>query len=508
MEAVLAFDLGTGGNKVNLYYANGELAHSSFYSYDTKYPGSGLHEQRPDDWFNACVEGTKEVLQKTGIDAKQIRAIAVSGHSLGCVPIGKNGELLLEYVPIWSDSRGTKQANTFFNSVDEELWYTTTGNGFPAGLYTAFKIKWYEENRPEFFAKTDKFIGTKDYVNYKLTGELVTDYSYASGSGVYNLKKWAYEDSFIKALGLRPNIFPQIIPSTGVVGNLTSQAAKLLGLTTDVKVIAGGVDNSCMALGAGNTCPGRLYASLGSSSWVAVSDTHPLLDTKAKPYVFTHVLPEMYTSALGTFSSGTTFQWIKNNFCKDLMLEAEKTGKNVYEMMIAEAMQSNIGANGLTMNPSLAGGSSLDVNPEIRGFLSNIDLKHSRKDIIRAGMEGISFSLWTIITALRSFSKVSDTIRLVGGGSINPFWRQMYADAMNIRVEKTNIGQEAAALGAAALAAVGAGLWDDFSTIDDIHKTEAIHEVNSADAEKYLELMEKIQAESIQYFQALDKIVD
>jgi len=500
MEAVLAFDLGTGGNKVNLYYANGELAYSSFFSYDTKYPGSGLHEQRPDDWFDACLKGTKDVLEKTGVNPKEIRAIAVSGHSLGCVPISKNGELLLEYVPIWSDGRGAKQGEAFFQTIDEELWYNTTGNGFPAGLYTAFKLKWYKENVPEVFSKIDKVIGTKDYINYRLTDELVTDYSYASGSGVYNLKKWGYETSFIEALGLNPDIFPQIIPSTGVVGNLTSQAAKLLGLTTDVKVVAGGVDNSCMALGAGNTCAGRLYASLGSSSWVAVSDTHPLLDVKTRPYVFTHVMPEMYTSALGTFSSGTTFQWVKNNFCKDLILESEKTGKNVYEMMIAEAMQSSIGANDLILNPSLAGGSSLDVSPDVRGFISNIDLKHTRGDVVRAAMEGISYSLWTIIEGLRSMSDVSDTIRLVGGGSINAFWRQMYADAMNIKVEKTNIGQEAAALGAATLAAIGAGIWTDFSMIDKIHKVEAKHKIDAKNAEKYSDLMKKIKTRTMMNF--------
>ena len=100
--------------------------------------------------------GTRDVLQKTGIDARTIRAIAVSGHSLGCVPIGTKGELLQEYVPIWSDSRGTKHADKFFTSVNEEEWYNTTGNGFPAGLYTAFKIKWYEENRPAVFSKIAK----------------------------------------------------------------------------------------------------------------------------------------------------------------------------------------------------------------------------------------------------------------------------------------------------------------------------------------------------------------
>ena len=500
MEAVLAFDLGTGGNKVNLYYADGSLAHSSFYSYNTQYPGSGLHEQRPDDWFDACVKGTKEVLERTGIEANRIRAIAVSGHSLGCVPIDNNGDLLLDRVPIWSDSRGSDQAAHFFKSFSEGLWYNRTGNGFPAGHYTAFKIKWFKENMPELYKRTHKFIGTKDYINFRLTGELVTDYSYASGSGVYNLLQWGYEDSFIKALNLHPDIFPQINPSTGQVGNLSSRAAKTLGLTTDVKVIAGGVDNSCMALGAGNTCPGRLYASLGSSSWVAVSDSKPLLDLKTRPYVFTHVIPGMFTSALGTFSSGTTFQWIKNNFCKDLIKEAGDKGKNVYELMIAEAMESTIGANGLIMNPSLAGGSSLDVRPDIRGFMANIDLKHSRSDIIRAGMEGITYSLWNIITALRSISSIGDTIRLVGGGSINPFWRQMYANAMKIKVEKTNIGQEAAALGAASLAAVGAGLWSDFKAIDEIHQTRAMHEPDPINSENYLKVMEKIQSESIKYF--------
>ena len=162
-----------------------------------------------------------------------------------------------------------------FENISEKDWYKITGNGFPAPLYLVFKIKWYQDNEPEMFDRINVVVGTKDYINYRLTGRIVTDYSYASGSGVYDLVKWGYSEELIAASGLSTEYFPGIVPSSEVIGALTKEASEALGLPETVKVVAGGVDNSCMALGARNIKDGRIYNSQGSSSWIAVTGKAP-----------------------------------------------------------------------------------------------------------------------------------------------------------------------------------------------------------------------------------------
>lgn len=469
---IIAHDLGTGGNKASLYDVDGNCLAAVFVPYDTSYPQPSWHEQRPDDWWRAVVESTRKLLATGRASAGDIECLALSGHSLGCVPLAVDGELLRESTPIWSDKRPEAQARRFFEKVEECRWYQLTGNGFPAAHYTIFKMMWYRDAEPAMFRRIHKVIGTKDYINFKLTGRIATDFSYASGCGVYDLIGWRYADELIAASGLDRALLPEIVPSTEILGTLTPEAARELGLPASVKVACGGVDNSCMALGARNIAEGSVYASLGSSAWIAVTSKQPLLDDRAKPYVFTHVIPGMFNSAVAIFSSGTSFRWVRDQLCANLVEQARQQGVDVYELMTALAATSPVGANRLLFNPSLAGGSSLDDSPHIRGAFVGLDLGHTQADVVRAAMEGIAMNLRLVLDALRKLCPVRDEMVVVGGSSKSKIWRQIFADAWKMTLLKTNVGQEAGSLGAAAVAAVGAGLWKDFSPINAIHKIE------------------------------------
>lgn len=471
---ILAWDLGTGGNKASLYGSDGECLATTFVPYETRYPAPGWHEQRPTDWWAAVVESTRRLLARTGVQGTEIACCGISGQSLGVVPLDRAGDLLRDNTPIWSDARARDQATSFFEKVPENGWYQTTGNGFPPPLYSVFKIMWYRDNQPDMFKRIDKVIGTKDWINYRLSGRIVTDPSYASGTGVYDLLKWDYSEELIDASGLPRHVFPDIVPSTDVIGELTAEAAAALGLPSEVKVVAGGVDNSCMALGARNIEEGRVYNSLGSSSWIAVSSAKPLLDARTRPYVFTHVIPGMFTSAVSIFSAGTSFRWVRDQLCQNLAAQAEAQNTDGYDLMTALAAESPVGANRLLFNPSLAGGTALDASPNIRGAYVGIDLGHTQADVIRAAMEGIAMGLRLALDELRWLTRLSGEMLIVGGGGRSKLWRQICADVYNIPVVKTNVDQQAAALGAAAVAAVGTGLWDDFGKIDEIHQIEAV----------------------------------
>ncbi len=470
--SVLAYDFGTGGIKAALFAADGRCVDSGFAAYETFYPASGFHEQAPEDWWRATVESTHRLLEKlTREQIDEILALGISGHSLGVVPLDAAGNLLRARVPIWSDSRAGAEADVFFDALARlrkragtsreemaKVWYEETGCGFPPALYSVFKLMWFRAHEPEWFARATTILGTKDYVNWRLTGVRATDHSYASGTGVYDLRARKYDPELIAASGLDATLFPHIVPATHVLGTLTPAAAAELGLAPTVKVVAGGVDNSCMALGAGAYKEGRAYNSLGSSSWIALSSASPVIDARTRPYVFDHVVPGQYASALAIFSAGTSHTWLRDQLFP--------SSPNAYAEMDRLAEAAGRGAHGLFFNPTLAGGSSLDVTPAMRGGFANLDLRHTRGDLVRAVMEGVAFGLRQALEELSRLVPVAEPLVLVGGGAKAPLWRQIYANVYGLKVVRAAIGQQAAALGAAVLAGVGAGLWPTFDVVD------------------------------------------
>lgn len=467
----IACDLGTGGNKAVMYDQEGIRIAQFATSYPTFHPKAQYHEQRPREWWNAVVEGVRGLLERARIDTSQVRAIGLSGHSLGCIPIDEKGDLLLKEVPIWSDSRATEEAEEFFRKVSWDEWYLKTGNGFPPALYTVFKVIWLKKHRVDVYRRTKRILGTKDYINFRLTGRMATDHSYASGTGIYDLTARSYDRDLLRSTGLESSFFPEIVPSSEIVGQLTSEAAQLLGLPRSVVVVAGGVDNSCMALGAGSIKEGDVYNSLGSSSWIAVTSSAPVLDSDVRPFVFAHVIPGMFSSATSIFSAGTSLDWIHDQLCRGLGGEQSSAATH-YERMFELAASTLAGAHRLLFVPTLAGGTHFEGGPNVRGALVGLDLSHTQADIIRAGLEGIAFGLRIALDELRRLTTVRNEMLLFGGGAKSPLWRQIFADIYNCTVVKSNIDQETAALGAAALAALGSGSWADFSRVVQLHQIE------------------------------------
>jgi xylulokinase len=486
MTYIIAYDLGTGGTKASLYNIDGKLLRSSFISCETYYKGENIKEQKPEKWWNSVVTSTKELISNKDINVEDIKGVAVSGHSLGAVPISYDGKLLSQLVPIWSDNRAITQAEKFFNEVSEEDWYEKTGNGFPRALYSVFKIMWFKEHFPKLFEETDKFIGTKDYINYKLTGVLATDYSYASGSGVFDINNWEYNKKFISASNIPEYKFPDIYESTHILGTLKEDVAQQLGLPKTVKVACGGVDNSCMALGAGCIDEGMSYTSLGTSAWVAVTSHKPVIDINKRPYVFAHCIKGMYASATAIFSAGNSYRWVRDNICKDI-LQGEKEGLgDSYIRMNELAKQSPVGSNKLIFNPSLAGGSSIDESQNIRGAFIGLTLGHTQKDLIRATLEGITMGLQNALEVLEEDVKLDNDMLIVGGGSKSPFWRQLFADIYNKNINYTENGQQTGSLGAAAIAFVGCGLWKNFTLLKDINNDVTVIKPNIENVQKYI----------------------
>lgn len=477
---IIAFDLGTGGVKASLYDKSLQTLSKSFIEYKTYFPAPDRHEQLPSDWWNGVIQSIKSLLEYSGVDPSEIACLSLSGHSLVTVPIDKDGNCLMNDVPIWSDTRAQKECEAFFNTISKETWYQTTGNGFPPAHYSIFKLMWLKKHHPDVFNRIDKVLGSKDYINFRLTGFKAMDYSYASGTGAYELITGKMSEEFLNAAGLPASIFPDIVPSHTILGNLTKEAATATGLSTKTLVACGGVDNACMALGAVGTTEGQAYISLGTSSWIPVNSSTPILDSIKKPYVFAHIEEGMFTSAFSIFSGGNSFRWLRDTIYPETLSMPDP-----YTELCDQAKNSVPGSHGIIFNPSLAGGTSQDKSPNIRGAYIGLGLETIREDIIRATLEGITFNLKCSYDFMREKISLADKLLVCGGGSKSPFWMQLFADIFHIEIQKTNIDQDAASLGAAAIAARAIGLWNDYSQIPNLHMVEKQYYPNAESTEVY-----------------------
>ena len=481
MKTILAFDLGTSGVKCSLYSVNGTLLGAEYGEYETYYPHADWREQNPLDWIEQIKLACRKLT--TAAPDAQICGIGVSGHSLGALPVDSDGQLLVERIPIWSDARAGIQAQRFFEKVDHREWYETTGNGFPAHLYSLFKIMWYQDNAPKVYNDACSFIGSKDFVNLYLTGVMATDHSYASGCCIYDLKSGTYRADFAEAAGVDIAKFPKIYPSHAIIGHVTAQAAAQLGIPEGTPVVAGGVDNACMALGAGCFEDGDTYASLGSSAWITAATDSPVVDYDSMVYTFAHCVPGRFIPSLGIYASGSALKWAADNFFADMQ------GEDRYDRIAELAAGSKAGANGLMFNPCLAGGSSADKSPNIRGCLFNLSLGNTKEDVARAVFEGIAMHLYATGMPLIRSGKLGNRLLVVGGGAKGEFNRQIYADVFGKEVAVSRVRQGAASLGAAALAAVGCGVWDSFAPLHEIHRDLTICQPNTDNHAYYEQIL-------------------
>lgn len=484
---ILAHDLGTGGDKcILLDVQNGEIVAETFEPYVTFYSDARQAEQKPDDWWRAMKICTQRVLVEGGVKKEEIACISFSGHMLGCVPVSKNGELLRPKVPIWSDSRAVYQAKILLEKAGGyEKWYRLTGGGLRPENYSVSKILWIKENEPEVYRKTYKFLGTKDYIICRLTGKFVTDYSEASGTGVFDLIKREWACSLLKESGLEVEKLPEVYASTDVAGLIRLEAAREIGLSPSTPVVIGGGDVSATAVGAGAVMHGRAYNYIGSSAWIGACTDEPLWGDQVKPYIFCHLVPKKYTSQVAIYCAGSALDWAKEILCSQEKERAFQEGISPYALMDGLASSVQAGADGLLFIPSLLGGGTLHLNPNMRGAFVGLTLSHTRAHLLRAILEGVGFDLKQILNLFEAMVGKIHEIRLVGGAAKSNLWSSILADIYSKPVLVLSVSQSTAALGAAIVGGIGVGLWSDFTVVDQLLNIERRFEPNTTQMHIY-----------------------
>ncbi|WP_449283411.1 xylulokinase [Leucobacter sp.] len=449
---IIAHDLGTTGNKASLHRPDGTLVSATTVGYPTRYGTDGVVEQDPEQWWDAVVEATRTLLERSGVPGREVLAVSVSGQMMGGIFLDARLRPVRPAI-IWADVRSHAQTGRISRLVGAERGYRITGHPLHPS-YTLSKVAWVRENEPDVWNRVRHLVFAKDYVNARLTGEIATDASDASGANAYDQDRREWSGELLDAAGVSAEIWPRILRSTDVLGPLLPAAAEQLGLRRGIAVVVGGGDGPMAALGAGIVAPeDGAYACLGTSSWVSLASEAPLLDPSRRTMTFNHVVPDRFVPTATMQTGAGALDWITGVLAPD-----EDGGR--FARLVGEAETVDAAGDGLFFLPHLIGERAPRWSAHVRASFLGISRGHGREHLTRAVLEGVAFNLRICIDAFRAAGAAVDRVDAVGGGAKSDVWLQILADVWGVPVRRRNIVDEANSLGAAVLGAVGIGAVD------------------------------------------------
>lgn len=478
----MAHDLGTTGDKATLFSEAGNLVASSFFGYETFYPGPGMVEQDPEAWWTSFCRATSDLVSKSGISAEDLSAVSISGQMMAVVPVDKSGGLLRRAI-IWADSRSSEQVKALLSTFSESEIYRITGSRL-SPTYQGLKIAWLRMNEPDVYEGTYKFLQAKDYINLRLTGKFATDFSDAVMTSLFDISKLSWSPEMISALKVDNSKLPEALPSITDLGKIKSDVARDLGLSESCRVILGAGDGCSAAVGAGAVEVGDTYLYLGSSSWISTITKEPLLDRQMRVFTGAHAIEGHYFPSGTMQAGGSSYSWIKDMLYGDNFLYRNE--QDVYSYLDRVLLDSPSHGEPIIYLPYLLGERSPIWDSNARGTFIGLSASHKKLDMVRAVIEGVSMNLKWILDTLEESLPIT-SIRVIGGGIKSNIWKKVLANVLGKTLTVPENVDEATSIGAAIIAGVGSGLFN-FSAvrrfIEDVDRIEPIRD----EQERYLKL--------------------
>lgn len=493
MAYIIGIDIGTSGTKTVLFDETGKVIASNTIEYPMYQPQNGYAEQDPADWANAAVNTIKAVMKISGVNKEDVKGIGLSGQMHGLVMLDKQNEVIRRSI-IWCDQRTAHEVDQMNEILGREKLIEITAN--PAlTSWTAAKILWVKNNEPQNYERCRHILLPKDYIRFVLTHEYATEVSDASGMQLLNIAERNWSDEVIERLGLDKSMLGKVYESCEITGRLTKQMAELTGLCEGTPVVGGAGDNAAAAVGTGVVEDGKAFTTIGTSGVVFAHTSSMMYDKLGRVHTCCAAVPGCWHVMGVTQGAGLSLKWFRDNFCNAEKETAKLMDVDTYYLMDKEADTVPIGANRLLYLPYLMGERTPHLDPDARGVFFGLSAMHTKKDMLRAVMEGVSYSLRDCVEVFKQMNvSVSDMMACGGGGS-SPIWRQMLADLYACPV-KTASSKEGPALGVAILAGVGAGLYSSVpEACREVIKTDKIQQPiaeHIPEYEKYYQLYTEI----------------
>jgi xylulokinase len=470
----LGIDVGTGSSRAILVDARGGVRASYAAAHEEMRMERPLWaEQRPENWWDAVVEAIRGVLSKAGVTGGQVKGIGLSGQMHGLVILDEAGTVIRPAL-IWCDQRSQAQVDAVNAAIGRENVVRFTANPVLTG-FTLPKLLWVRDNQPRLFERVRRMLLPKDYVRYRLTGEFATEVSDASGTAVFDVVNRRWSSEMMDGLGLDRAILPRCYESSEVTGKITARIAELTGLAAGTPVVGGGGDQASSAVGNGIVEAGIVSCTLGTSGVVFAHMEDVAYDPAGRVHTFCHAVRGKWHVMGVTQGAGLSLQWFRNRLAP---------GES-YDALTAEAATSPRGAQGLFWLPYLMGERTPHLDATARGGWIGLTNSHTRADLIRAVIEGVSYSQRDCLDIIEGLGVTVNSVRASGGGAQSPFWRQLLASILNKRVVTLET-QEGSAYGAALLALAGSGEYASTQEVcrAAIRETDSVSP-NAADAALY-----------------------
>jgi xylulokinase len=465
MSIYLGIDVGTSGTKTLAVDARGKILAQASAEYPLYHPKPLWSEQDPDDWWQATVKTVRAVVKQAKFKAADVRAVGLSGQMHGSVFLDKRGQVIRRAL-LWNDQRTAAECEEIERRAGgRKQLISMVANPALTG-FTAPKILWLRNHEPKNFAKLAKVLLPKDEIRRRLTGEFATEVSDASGMLLLDVLNRRWSKELLTKLELDVELLGTCHESEQVTGKLTKEAAKTLGLSTDCVVVGGAGDCAAGAVGNGIVREGMLSTSIGTSGVVFVHSERPEVDPFGRLHTFCHAVHGKWHMMGVTLAAGGSLQWFRNTLCAGDMAAAKRSKVDVYDLLSEEAKKTPPGADGLFFLPYLAGERTPHADPLARGALIGLTMAHGRGHLVRAVMEGVTYSLRDCLAIVEELGVQVRQIRASGGGAKSAFWRQMQADVLGRTVFRM-AADEGPAYGVALLAAVGAG---EFKNVEEACK--------------------------------------
>lgn len=493
MAHLLGIDIGTSGTKTLVCNPRGKVLATATAGHDLSAPKLGWSEQDPRQWWGVACRATRAAVKKAKIKGDSIRAIGLSGQMHGSVFLA-DGPRPLRPALLWNDQRTAAECDAIEQAAGGRAkLIEMVGNPALTG-FTAPKILWVRRHEPRIYGKTRHILLPKDYIRYCMTGEYATDVGDASGTLLLDVKRRAWHGEVLSRLEIDPSLLPRCYESHEVTGQVTREAAALLGVKPGTIVVAGSGDQPAGAVGNGIVTGGIVSATIGTSGVVFAHADEPTYDPHGRVHTMCSAVAGKWCVFGCMLSAGGSLQWFRNQLGHAEMAAAKRSKRDPYELLIAEAEKAAPGSEGLFFLPYLTGERCPYPDPHARGGWIGLTARHSRADLIRSLLEGVTFGMNDALSILREMGIAIDAVRLSGGGARSEFWRRLQADIYNLPVATIN-AEEGPAYGAAILAGVGVGVWRDVpqacqAVIRETHR----YRPRKKNAEKYRRCHEQYQS--------------
>lgn len=477
-EYLLGIDIGTSACKVALFQKNGAVVGSASSDYPVYYPHQGWAEQNPDEWWNAVCCAVKKVIISTNIDPKDVKGIGIDGQSWSAIAIDKHGSVLTN-TPIWMDTRAKVICDRLNVEIGADEIFELSGNPLQPSYATA-KILWYKEQLPEVYEQIDKILQSNSFIAYRLTGVISQDICQSYGFHCFNMRTGQWDDAMCEKMGISRKMLPEIVPCHQVIGMVTKEAAEATGLTEGIPVVAGGLDAACGTLGAGVIHPGETQEQGGQAGGMSICmDTYTADPRLILSY---HVVPGQWLLQGGTTGGGGVMRWIEREFGDYERSVAEEKGISSLNQFNALAEQVKPGCEGVVFLPYMSGERSPIWDPDAKGVFYGLDFSKTKGHMIRAAMEGVAFSLKHNLDIAENLGAEVKELLAMGGSANSLLWTQIKSDITGKPIAVPS-SDTATTLGAAILAGVGTGVYNDFE--DAVSQTVKVTRRHEPDMEKH-----------------------